>query len=57
MGEKVSGFISESGSQSHRQAFFFETYQACVLTLRNALEWPLLKERQNLNLQDLVNTT
>jgi hypothetical protein len=29
---------------------FFETYRACVLTLRNAPEWPLLKERLDLRL-------
>ena len=34
-----------------------KTYRACVLTLRNAPEWPLLKERLDLNLQDLVDTT
>jgi hypothetical protein len=31
---------------------FFETYLAYVLTLRNALEWPLLKERLDLRLTE-----
>jgi hypothetical protein len=44
-------------SQDHSRAgeHFFKTYRACVLTIRNAPEWPLLKE--DLNLQDLVDTT
>jgi len=36
---------------------FFKTYRACILILRNAPEWPLLKELLDLNLQDLVDTT
>ena len=46
-------------SQDHNRTGeqFFKTYRACVLTLRNAPEWPLLKERLDLNLQDLVDTT
>ncbi len=35
----------------------FETYRACVLTLRNALEWPALKSQLDLNLKDLVEST
>ena len=36
---------------------FFITYKACVLTLRNAPEWPLLKERLDLRLTELVSST
>ena len=36
---------------------FFETYRACVLTLRNAPEWPRLRELLDLNLSDLVEST
>lgn len=36
---------------------FFETYRACVLTLRNAPGWPLLKERLDLRLTELVKST
>jgi hypothetical protein len=58
MGKKVSGFISESDQDHSRTGeHFFKTNRACVLTLRNAPEWPLLKERLDLNLQDLVDTT
>ena len=40
-----------------RGSQFFETYRACVLTLRNAREWPLLKERLDLRLTELVEST
>ena len=36
---------------------FFKTYKACVLTLRNAPEWPALKEMIDLNLRELVEST
>ena len=36
---------------------FFETYRACVLTLRNAPEWPTLRERLDLSLTELVEST
>jgi hypothetical protein len=36
---------------------FFKTYRACVLTLRNAPEWPALKSQLDLNLKDLVEST
>ena len=40
---------------------FFETYRACVLTLRNAPEWPLLRERLDLRvrlrLTELIKST
>jgi hypothetical protein len=36
---------------------FFETYRACVLTLRNAPEWPMLKEQLDLSLKELVQST
>ena len=32
---------------------FFKTYRACVLTLRNAPEWPYMRELMDLNLSDL----
>ena len=38
----------ERGSQ------FFETYLACVLTLRNTLEWPALRVQLDLSLKGLV---
>ena len=36
---------------------FFETYRACVLTLRNAPEWPSLREMLDLNLKELTEST
>ena len=36
---------------------FFETYRACVLTLRNAPEWPMLKELLDLRLDRLREST
>ncbi len=36
---------------------FFETYRACVITLRNAPEWPLLRERLDLRLTELIKST
>ena len=36
---------------------FFETHRACVLTLRNAQEWPLLRERLDLRLTELIKST
>ena len=36
---------------------FFKTYRACVLTIRNAPEWPKLKELRDLNLIELVEST
>ncbi len=36
---------------------FLEMYRACVLTLRNAPEWPLLKERLDLRLTELIQST
>ena len=41
----------EQGSQ------FFETYRACVLTLRNALEWPVLWVQLDLSLKGLAEST
>ena len=40
-----------------RGSHFFETYRACVLTLRNAPEWPTLRERLDLSLTELVEST
>ena len=36
---------------------FFETYRACVLTLRNAPEWPQLRQLMNLSLSQLRDDT
>ncbi len=36
---------------------FLETCKACVLTLRNAQEWLLLKERLDLRLTELIQST
>ena len=36
---------------------FFETYRACVLTLRNAPEWPRLRELLDLSLKELTEST
>ena len=36
---------------------FFETYRACVLTLRNAPELPVLKELLDLSLKELTEST
>ena len=36
---------------------FFKTYRACVLTLRNAPEWPALRERLDLSLNELTEST
>ena len=69
MGKKVSRrFYGKEGGSMGRVVYpsqdhirtgkdFFKTYRACILTLRNAPEWPLLKELLDLNLQDLVDTT
>jgi hypothetical protein len=43
--------------QKERNAHFFETYRACVLTLRNAPEWPALKSQLDLSLKELVQLT
>jgi hypothetical protein len=55
--ERRSQVLYPSQDRSRTGEHFFKTYRACVLTLRNAPEWPLLKERLDLNLQDLVDTT
>ena len=41
----------ERGSQ------FFETYRSCVLTLRNASEWPALRLQSDLSLKGLMEST
>jgi hypothetical protein len=43
--------------QKERNSHFFETYRACVLTLRNAPEWPALKSQLDLSLKELVEST
>ena len=45
------------GSRRKKSNEFFETYRACVLTLRNAPEWPTLKELLDLNLNELTEST
>ena len=45
------------GSRRKKSNEFFETYRACVLTLRNAPEWPSLKELLDLNLNELTEST
>jgi hypothetical protein len=55
--ERRSQVLYPSQDYSRTGEDFFKTYRACVLTLRNAPEWPLLKELLDLNLQDLVDTT
>ena len=52
--ERRSRILSVIRKESGR---FFEKYRACVLTLRNAPEWPLLKERLDLGLEELVKST
>lgn len=44
-------------SRQQKSNEFFETYRACVLTLRNAPEWPTLKELLDLNLNELTEST
>ena len=48
---------SETGAKAKGAAQFFETYRACVLTLRNAPEWPALKTQLGLSLKELVEST
>ncbi len=36
---------------------FFKTYRACVLTLRNAPEWPMPKELLDLSFSELTEST
>ena len=45
------------GSRQKKSIEFFDTYRACVLTLRNAPEWPSLKELLDLSLAELVEST
>jgi hypothetical protein len=35
---------------------FFETYRACVLTLQNVPEWPLMNARLDLRLTELIQS-
>ena len=44
-------------TRSERINEFFKTYRACVLTIRNAPEWPKLKELLDLKLTELVEST
>ena len=43
--------------REERGSRFFETYRACVLTLRNAPEWPALRVQLDLSLKELVEST
>jgi hypothetical protein len=36
---------------------FFKTYRACVLTLHNTQEWPMLKELLGMSLSKLMEST
>ena len=36
---------------------FFDTYRACIITIRSAPEWPLLKQRLDLRLTELIQNT
>ena len=45
------------GSRHKENNAFFKTYRACVLTLRNAPEWPRLRELLDLSLSELVEST
>ena len=45
------------GSRQKKSNEFFETYRACVLTLRNAPEWPTLRELLDLSLNELTEST
>jgi hypothetical protein len=45
------------GSRQKKNNEFFKTYRACVLTLRNAPEWPMLKELLDLSLSELTEST
>ena len=56
MGTKVSVTCSESQSRQRKCKKFFETYQACVLTLRNALEWLALRKLLDLSLKELTES-
>jgi len=52
--ERRSQILARSKTKNSE---FFETYRACVLTLRNAPEWPQLRERLDLKLTELVEST
>ena len=49
--------LAGSGRRRKRGEDFFETYRACVLTLRNAPEWPQLRQLMNLSLSQLRDET
>jgi hypothetical protein len=46
-----------SRCRQEKSSEFFETYRACVLTLRNAPEWPMLKNMLDLSLDQLREST
>jgi hypothetical protein len=48
----VAGSDTEP-KQTERNAQFFYTYRACVMTLLNTLKWPALKSQLDLSLEDL----
>jgi hypothetical protein len=52
--ERRSQILARSKTKNSE---FFETYRACALTLRNAPEWPQLRERLDLKLTELVEST
>jgi hypothetical protein len=45
------------GHKKSKNNAFFDSYRGCVLTLRNAPEWPLLKRTLNMELTELVMST
>jgi hypothetical protein len=47
---------SESITKKKEGGSFFETNWACVLTLRNAPEWPFLIKRKDLRLKKLIQS-
>jgi hypothetical protein len=52
---KRSELLSRNRQEKSNE--FFTTFRACVLTLRNAPEWPMLKELLDLNLNELREST
>jgi hypothetical protein len=48
-----TGTAGSDTKQKEQNAQFFETYRACMLTLRNSPEWPALKNQLDLSLKEL----
>ena len=45
------------GRNGQKSDDFFKTYRACVLTIRNAPEWPTMRKLMDLNLSKLREET